>query len=65
MKACLTQEQDAYDQLKVAWEKTPERTKRQCRQQASIMGASYFWLNACVVQETEASEAVKNFKFRK
>jgi hypothetical protein len=65
MKACLEQEQDAYDQLKASWPTLEAGVKRQCQQQASIMGASYFWLNLCVVQELDSRDAVEGFKFRR
>jgi len=65
MKACLEQEQEAYDELKQKWASIDSNTVRLCRRQMSIMGQSYFWLNACIQQELESATALKNFTFRK
>jgi hypothetical protein len=65
MKACLTQEQESYNELKTIWDSVPQRVKRHCRQQTALFLASYFWLHACVAQELESGEAVKNFEFKK
>lgn len=65
LKACLDQEQDAYDQLKKDWPAHSAATLRRCRSQTAMLGQSYFWLNICLQQEAEATEAVRDYKFRK
>jgi hypothetical protein len=64
-KACLDQEQNAYDQVKSDLASLDPGSKRRCREIARIAAPSYFMLNACVAQEVSAREAVKDFKFRK
>lgn len=65
MKACLEQEQAAYDQLKAAWPTLDARTRRQCIGQARAVSLGYWLIQACVEQERSAKEAVQQFKFRK
>jgi hypothetical protein len=65
LKACLEQEQEAYDQIKAQWASLDKKTTQQCRQMANLIGGSYFMLHACIEQELASAEEVGKFKFKK
>lgn len=64
-KACLDQEQAAYDDLKPIWAGLPDPMKQTCQRQATIIGRSYWFLKACVDQERTASKQLEGYKFRR
>jgi hypothetical protein len=65
IKACLDQEQEAYDALKAQWPTLDVRVKSQCARQSRMIGHGYWLLQACVEQEVEAKQSVEQFKFKK
>jgi len=64
-KACLDQEQSAYDELKPVWAGLPDPMKQTCQRQASMIGRSYWYLKACVDQESTATKQLEGYKFRR
>lgn len=65
LKACLDQEQQAYDSLKDAWPTLDAKTKSVCTRQSKAIRQGYWLLHACVEQELEAKKQVQDFRFKK
>ena len=65
IKACLDQEQEAYDAMKAQWPGLDSRVKSQCARQSRMIGQGYWMLQACVEQEVEAKQSVEQFKFKR
>lgn len=65
VKACLDQEQEAYDTLKEQWPGLDTKTRQLCVKQARVISSGYWMIQACVAQELQAREELKNFEFKK
>lgn len=65
MKACLDQEQQAYDLLKLRWESIDPKARAVCIRQVRTISQGYWLLQACIEQETDAQQAVDKFKFKR
>jgi len=65
VKACLDQEQEAYDVLNVRWSNIDSKTQALCTKQSQSIGQGYWMIQACVEQEMEAKQNLQNFKFKK
>lgn len=65
VKACLDQEQAAYDALKAQWDTLPMKTRSICVQQSRLIGQGYWLMQACVEQEVAANKEVEQFQFKR
>lgn len=65
VKACLDQEQEAYNSLKETWETVDGKTRTMCIKQARAVLQGYWLIQACIEQELEARSEVESFKFKK
>lgn len=60
---CIDLEQDAYDDLKVAWPSIAPRSLSYCNDVAQISGGSYVILQGCIDMETDAASSTPEFKY--
>jgi hypothetical protein len=65
VKACLDQEQEAYDALKARWDTLDEKTRKVCIRNSTAIQQGYWLMHACVEQEIEAKAAVDGFEFKR
>jgi hypothetical protein len=63
-RACMQQEQGAYDGLKPQWPDLPETVRAHCTEVAAFGGpGSYLMLESCVHMELDAMEEDGGFKY--
>lgn len=65
IKACLDQEQHAYNTLNAQWPAIDAKTRAVCTMQADVVQQGYWLIAACISQEIEAKTAVDKFEFKR